>query len=105
MRLWNYFGRAEININPWESLLRELKEGNNRRNWIDREPYAYWKGNPFVAETRRDLLTCNLSDKHDWNARLYVQVISFIYITHLCSKIPGFNFFLIFFKMLGMDRS
>ncbi|KAH9775580.1 CAP10 domain-containing protein [Citrus sinensis] len=65
--------RAEINIKPWESLLRELKEGNNGRNWVDREPYAYWKGNPFVAETRRDLLTCNLSDKHDWNARLYVQ--------------------------------
>lgn len=78
-----HFGRAEINIKPWDSLLRELKEGNNGRNWVDREPYAYWKGNPFVAETRRDLLTCNLSDKHDWNARLYVQVILFLYYSFL----------------------
>jgi hypothetical protein len=57
-------------------LLKELKQGNNRSKWIKREPYAYWKGNPFVAETRRDLLKCNLSYTHDWNARLYIQVIS-----------------------------
>lgn len=40
---------------------------------MEREPYAYWKGNPLVAETRRDLLTCNVSDVQDWNARLFVQ--------------------------------
>lgn len=67
--------RSEINIKPWESLLKELKEGNKRTKWIKREPYAYWKGNPAVAETRRDLLKCNVSDKQDWNARLYAQVI------------------------------
>lgn len=66
--------RAEINIRPWENLLREMKEGNNKTKWMEREPYAYWKGNPFVAETRQDLLVCNVSDNHDWNARLYVQV-------------------------------
>lgn len=67
--------RSEINIKPWESLLKELREGNKRSKWIKREPYAYWKGNPAVAETRRDLLKCNVSDKQDWNARLYAQVI------------------------------
>lgn len=67
--------RAEINIKPWEGLLKDLEEGNNRSKWMEREPYAYWKGNPFVSETRRDLLNCNLSDTQDWNARLYVQVI------------------------------
>lgn len=43
---------------------------------MDREPYAYWKGNPVVAETRMDLLKCNVSDKQDWNARVYAQVTS-----------------------------
>lgn len=65
--------RAEINIRPWEGLQKELKEGNNRSRWMGREPYAYWKGNPFVAENRQDLLKCNLSGTQDWNARLYVQ--------------------------------
>ncbi|KAB1222531.1 O-glucosyltransferase rumi [Morella rubra] len=70
---WSFWGWAEINIRPWESLLKDLKEGNNRIKWMEREPYAYWKGNPAVHETRRDLLKCNLSDTQDWNARLYVQ--------------------------------
>lgn len=67
--------RAEVNIKPWESLLKELREGNQRTKWINREPYAYWKGNPMVAETRQDLMKCNVSEEHEWNARLYVQVI------------------------------
>lgn len=69
--------RAEINIKPWDSILKEIKEGNKRIRWMEREPYAYWKGNPFVAETRKNLLTCNVSEKQDWNARLFVQVILF----------------------------
>ncbi|KAF5175252.1 O-glucosyltransferase rumi-like protein [Thalictrum thalictroides] len=70
---WSFWGWAEINIKPWDSLLKELKEGNRKVKWMDREPYAYWKGNPAVAETRQDLLKCNVSEKHDWNARLYAQ--------------------------------
>ena len=53
--------RAEINIKPWHILLGEL----------NREPYAYWKGNPAVAETRQDLMKCNVSENQDWNARLF----------------------------------
>ncbi|KAL7167500.1 hypothetical protein ACSBR2_038043 [Camellia fascicularis] len=70
---WSFWGWAEINIKPWESILKEVKEGNKRIKWMEREPFAYWKGNPFVAGTRRDLLKCNVSDKYDWNARLFVQ--------------------------------
>jgi hypothetical protein len=70
-----YSCRPEINIRPWEGLLNEIREGNSRSKWIEREPYAYWKGNPFVVDTRRDLLKCNLSDTQDWNTRLYIQVI------------------------------
>ncbi|XP_051121593.1 uncharacterized protein LOC127244999 [Andrographis paniculata] len=70
---WSFWGWPEINIKPWNELSKDLQEGNARSKWIDREPYAYWKGNPTVAETRMDLLKCNVSDKHDWNARVYAQ--------------------------------
>ncbi|KAM2374971.1 hypothetical protein ACFXTH_043810 [Malus domestica] len=41
---------------------------------MDREPYAYWKGNPFVADTRKDLTQkCNVSETQDWNAHLFIQ--------------------------------
>lgn len=69
-----------MNIKPWESLLKELREGNERIKWINREPYAYWKGNPSVAETRQDLMKCNVSEEQEWNARLYAQVITSRYL-------------------------
>ncbi|KAL2920661.1 Protein O-glucosyltransferase 1 [Bienertia sinuspersici] len=68
---WSFWGWAEINIKPWEFLSKDLKEGNKKVKFVDREPYAYWKGNPFVAEHRIDLLKCNASE--DWHARVYVQ--------------------------------
>ncbi|KAK7253034.1 hypothetical protein RIF29_37423 [Crotalaria pallida] len=70
---WSFWGWAEINIRPWEHVLKDIKEGNKRIKWNDREPFAYWKGNPFVADTRQDLLKCNASNELDWNARLFAQ--------------------------------
>ncbi|XP_019414153.1 PREDICTED: O-glucosyltransferase rumi homolog isoform X2 [Lupinus angustifolius] len=70
---WSFWGWPEVNIKPWDILLRELKEGNTRKSWLNREPYGYWKGNPEVAETRQDLMKCNVSDTQEWNARLYAQ--------------------------------
>lgn len=70
--------RPEVNIKPWGVLLGELKEGNKKTTWMNRESHAYWKGNPAVAETRQDLMKCNVSDKQDWNARLYAQVSIFL---------------------------
>ncbi|EEF51389.1 protein O-glucosyltransferase 2 [Ricinus communis] len=70
---WSYWGWVETNIKPWEKIVKDLKEGNQRSKWKEREPYAYWKGNPNVAETRLDLMKCNVSQEHDWNARLYTQ--------------------------------
>lgn len=58
--------------------MKDLDQSNKRTKWVDRDPYAYWKGNPFVAEHRKDLLKCNVSDTQDWNARLYVQVLNLI---------------------------
>lgn len=74
MHSLRHFFRPEINIKPWEALSKELKEGTKRTRWIDREPHAYWKGNPVVAPTRMDLLKCNVTDKYDWGARVYAQV-------------------------------
>ncbi|CAN0902763.1 O-glucosyltransferase rumi homolog [Linum grandiflorum] len=70
---WSFWGWPEVNIKPWEKLQSELREGNQRTRWMDREPYAYWKGNPTVAETRMDLMKCNVSDEHDWKARVFAQ--------------------------------
>ncbi|XP_022734612.1 O-glucosyltransferase rumi homolog isoform X2 [Durio zibethinus] len=70
---WSFWGWPEIRIKSWVPLLNELKEGNKRMRWDEREPYAYWKGNPNVAITRQRLLKCNVSDKRDWGARVYAQ--------------------------------
>ncbi|KAL5565623.1 hypothetical protein UlMin_028787 [Ulmus minor] len=70
---WSFWGWAEINIKPWKNVLEAIKEGNKRTKWEDRKPYAYWRGNPYVAPTRKDLLKCNVSNKDDWNTRLYIQ--------------------------------
>ncbi|WCJ36648.1 hypothetical protein M5689_017836 [Euphorbia peplus] len=70
---WSFWGWAETNIRPWEHIIKELKEGNGKKRWMEREPYAYWKGNPDVADSRLDLIKCNVSEEQDWNARLYRQ--------------------------------
>ncbi|CAN6268681.1 unnamed protein product [Urochloa humidicola] len=70
---WSFWGWPELNIKPWETLRREIEEGNAMVKWTDRAPYAYWKGNPNVGAGRRFLLRCNTSGKHDWNARIYAQ--------------------------------
>ncbi|XP_060971392.1 uncharacterized protein LOC115717146 isoform X1 [Cannabis sativa] len=70
---WSFWGWPEINIKPWVGLLKDLKEGNKRKRWIKREPYAYWKGNPSVSPNRQDLFKCRASKTQDWNARLYAQ--------------------------------
>ena len=69
------FLRPEINIRPWVSLKNELKKGNKKIKWRKRKPYAHWQGNSWVIDNRGDLMKCNVTDKNDWNARLY-QVVS-----------------------------
>ncbi|RDY13125.1 Protein O-glucosyltransferase 1, partial [Mucuna pruriens] len=70
---WSFWGWAEINIRPWKEVLKDIKNGNQKTKWKDRVPYAYWKGNPHVTPTRKNLLTCNVTEKDDWNTRLYIQ--------------------------------
>uniref|UniRef100_A0ACD5V464 Uncharacterized protein n=1 Tax=Avena sativa TaxID=4498 RepID=A0ACD5V464_AVESA len=70
---WSFWGWPEINIKPWDALKKDLKNGNSRVTWSDREPYAYWKGNAAVALPRQELVKCNISSTQDWNARIYTQ--------------------------------
>jgi len=70
---WSYWGWAELNIKPWEALQSDIKQENKNVKWMDREPYAHWKGNPEVAQIRKELVECNVSESHDWNARIYGQ--------------------------------
>ncbi|KAL2478774.1 downstream target of AGL15 2 [Forsythia ovata] len=70
---WSFWGWAETNIKPWRIVLKDMKEGNKKIKWEDRVPYAYWKGNPNVCPWRADLMKCNVTDKNDWNTRLYIQ--------------------------------
>ncbi|KAJ8771421.1 hypothetical protein K2173_026598 [Erythroxylum novogranatense] len=70
---WSFWGWPEVNLPPWEPLLKSFKEANKWIKWSKREPYAYWKGNPYVSGMRMELLTCNVSKDQDWNARIYAQ--------------------------------
>ncbi|KOM57309.1 hypothetical protein LR48_Vigan11g034200 [Vigna angularis] len=67
---WSFWGWPEINIGPWERTLHNILEGNKKTKWIDRVPYAFWKGNPAVANIRRELMKCNPTKQQDWNARI-----------------------------------
>ncbi|KAF8752683.1 hypothetical protein HU200_011923 [Digitaria exilis] len=70
---WSFWGWPEVNVRPWAPLLEEMAGETRRLPWNEREPYAHWKGNPGVSTERADLLRCNVSEKMDWNARLFRQ--------------------------------
>ncbi|XP_022964397.1 protein O-glucosyltransferase 1-like [Cucurbita moschata] len=70
---WSFWGWGEINIKPWRKVLEDIKEGNKRTKWKERVPFAYWKGNPHVDPSRRDLLKCNLTQHQNWDTLLYAQ--------------------------------
>ncbi|KAG9454513.1 hypothetical protein H6P81_007417 [Aristolochia fimbriata] len=70
---WSFWGWTEIHIKPWELLQKELQKGNINLKWVDREPYAFWKGNPSTSSSRWELLKCNVSKNQDWNARVFTQ--------------------------------
>ncbi|XP_054781274.1 uncharacterized protein LOC129288627 [Prosopis cineraria] len=68
---WSFWGWGELNIRPWETLLKDIEEGNRKMKWKDRIPYAFWKGNPTTSPIRNKLLKCNASHQHDAYAHIY----------------------------------
>ncbi|OEL27866.1 hypothetical protein BAE44_0011113 [Dichanthelium oligosanthes] len=72
---WSFWGWPEVNIRPWAPLLEEMAAEMDRLPWAEREPYAYWKGNPGVTGDRGDLFRCNNDSSRgvEWNARVFAQ--------------------------------
>ncbi|KAJ0910686.1 putative protein xylosyltransferase [Helianthus annuus] len=68
---WSFWGWPEVNVSPWVKLSKELEQGNQKQKWMEREPFAYWKGNTYTGWARRDLAMCNSDDKQEWNARIH----------------------------------
>uniref|UniRef100_J3MBC7 Glycosyl transferase CAP10 domain-containing protein n=1 Tax=Oryza brachyantha TaxID=4533 RepID=J3MBC7_ORYBR len=70
---WSFWGWPEVNIGAWPGMLEAVRRENERVRWPEREPFAFWKGNPGVARIRGELMKCNPSNGKDWNARLFTQ--------------------------------
>ncbi|GAB4859947.1 hypothetical protein Ancab_011426 [Ancistrocladus abbreviatus] len=50
----------------------KLEGGSQSRSWTNKWPYAYWKGNPYVASPlRTELLQCN--DTRQWRTQIFRQ--------------------------------
>lgn len=54
--------------------MKEMKESNEKLKWEEREPFAYWKGNPNVSYSRERLLKCNLTRPNLSSVHLYSVV-------------------------------
>ncbi|GMH17250.1 hypothetical protein Nepgr_019091 [Nepenthes gracilis] len=65
---WSFWGWPEVNIKPWELLMKDIEEGNRKTNWTDREAFAFWRGNLYTGP-RAKLGECNSTK--DWNAVIY----------------------------------
>ncbi|KAK9749385.1 hypothetical protein RND81_02G122600 [Saponaria officinalis] len=65
---WTFWGWSETFIRPWDSTIKELKDANDKMKWVERKPYAFYKGNLFNGH-RDDLAKCNSTK--DWNAQIY----------------------------------
>ncbi|CAN6191037.1 unnamed protein product [Urochloa humidicola] len=70
---WSFWGWPEVGIRPWTQILEEVVQENERLPWPERQPYAFWKGNPEGYRMRRELLRCNASNGQEWNARIFTQ--------------------------------
>ncbi|KQK03373.2 O-glucosyltransferase rumi [Brachypodium distachyon] len=72
---WSFWGWPELSIRPWAPLMEDFVRENKALPWRNRQPYAFWKGNPEVSDVRRDLFKCNNDSANgkDWNARLFWQ--------------------------------
>lgn len=70
---WSFWGWPEVGIRPWTPMLAEIERENKRVPWTQREPLAFWKGNPDRYRIRHDMMKCNVSNGKEWNARLFNQ--------------------------------
>ncbi|KAI4364737.1 hypothetical protein MLD38_020792 [Melastoma candidum] len=69
---WSFWGWPEVNVKPWEVMIRAIREKSNKIKWEDRQPFAYWKGN-LLNDNRRELMKCNKRWIRDWKVRAFSQ--------------------------------
>jgi hypothetical protein len=73
---WSFWGWPEVSVRPWAPLLKEMANETRGLPWSEREPYAFWKGNPGVSAARGDLFRCDSTRDHikvfrqDWGAAI-----------------------------------
>ncbi|KAL2892237.1 O-glucosyltransferase rumi [Bienertia sinuspersici] len=67
---WSFWGWPEINIKGWKGLKKDLAQGNKKVPWMNRLPFAFWKGNAYMGD-RSKLLECNSTEQ--WNAQIATQ--------------------------------
>ncbi|KAK4266823.1 hypothetical protein QN277_023692 [Acacia crassicarpa] len=68
---WTFWGWAETNIRAWERVSKSIEENNQKLEWKDREPFAFWRGNARVASSRTALSHCNATHHNHWKAHIY----------------------------------
>ncbi|KAF3335669.1 O-glucosyltransferase rumi [Carex littledalei] len=70
-KLLHEFIKARDEYKAMESTIGGDQNGEEKFNWTNRQPYAYWKGHAGQYANRKDLLSCNVSNDHEWNARIF----------------------------------
>lgn len=71
---WTFWGWPETDIRPWTEELENIYKASKSMKWENRDPSAFWKGNPDVGSPiREELLKCNSSEEHDWRAQIFRQ--------------------------------
>lgn len=68
---WTFWGWPEVQIPPWEVLAKDILDASHEVKWMDRDPTAFWRGNPQVSRQRQDLFRCKR--RPHWSGRLYAQ--------------------------------
>ncbi|KAJ9679387.1 hypothetical protein PVL29_021344 [Vitis rotundifolia] len=67
--LFRYCGDdATLDI-PWESLLKDLKEGNKRSKWMEREPYTY----DWIRESQEGYKQSDLASQCIHRYKIYIE--------------------------------
>ncbi|EMS60531.1 hypothetical protein TRIUR3_23790 [Triticum urartu] len=84
----DYFRHIHTDMEPWRAtgITRDAVERArpnaefrlvvvSGRAYVEKEPYAFWKGNPDVSPVRRDLFRCNNDSAagKEWNVRAFKQ--------------------------------
>ncbi|KAL5098875.1 hypothetical protein RYX36_003202 [Vicia faba] len=58
---WSFWGWPEINIRPWEHVLKEIKKGNEKVKW------------DWIQESKQGFNNSNLADQCTYRYKVYIE--------------------------------